>query len=119
MSDPRFDPTGNLERFRSAIASASSAVNESGVLTEPLYADVAIWFSNVDVMKAAPPSLPQISDAERTTLVGSVLGDMLIAIRDVVSRGLSEFDAFEHLTPILDALWCELFFLRPLDGATF
>lgn len=97
----------NLELLRRDLVVADACQAALGDLTASVRGSLASWFHDVDVELVFPLAEMPMTDEERRSLTGLVVGEMLAAVTQVAERGLGDAEAFAELAPILDPLWRE------------
>ena len=97
----------NLELLRRDLVAAKACFDVLGDLTASVRGSLAGWFRDVDAELVFPLAEMPLADAERSSLTGTVLVEMLVSVTEVSGLGLSDAEAFERLAPSLDPLWKE------------
>jgi hypothetical protein len=96
-----------LEKLRRDLCVAALCIEAFGELTEAARAGITHWFEDVEVSKIFPLPALELTDEERSTLIKTVIDEMLAAVTDCSDESLDDKKAFECLGPVLDPLYKE------------
>ena len=97
----------NLELLRRDLVAANACFDALGDLTASVRGSLAGWFHDVDAELVFPLAEMPLEAAERSSLTGTVIVEMLEAVTRIAGLGLSDAESFERLAPLLDPLWKE------------
>jgi hypothetical protein len=104
---PNTPNTHQVEKLRRDLCVAALCLDAFGELTEAARAGITHWFEDVEVSKIFPLPALELTDEERSTLLKTVIGEMLAAVTNCTDESLDDRKAFARLGPVLDPLYKE------------